>query len=185
MSRVGRKPVPIPDGVEVKKEDGILKVKGPKGELTLQIKDPIDVEINNEKKEVRVTCRRPNDRKARALWGTTRQLINNMVIGVTQGYVIELDIVGLGYKAEMQGNKLVLKVGYSHDVIYEPPPDVKVGLRSPIRIFVEGIDKQKVGQVAAEIRAIKPPDAYKGAGIRYADEVLHLKPGKSAKGGKK
>jgi large subunit ribosomal protein L6 len=182
MSRIGKMPVVIPSGVDVKVEDGVISVKGPKGELSMKITPPIEVRI--EEGKIFVNNPRPNDRKAKAMHGTTRALISNMVKGVTEGYRIELDMVGIGYRAEMQGNTLVLRVGYSHPVYFTPPPDVKVGLRSPVRIFVEGIDKCKVGQIADNIRNIKPPDPYKGAGIKYEDEVLHLKPGK-AKGKKK
>jgi large subunit ribosomal protein L6 len=183
MSRIGRMPIVIPSGVNVKVEDGVISVKGPKGELSMKITPPIDVKIGDGK--IFVNNPRPNDRKAKAMHGTTRALIANMIKGVTEGYKIELDIVGIGYRAEMQGNTLVLRVGYSHPVYFTSPwADVKVGLRSPVRIFVEGIDKYKVGQVAAQIRDIKPPDPYKGAGIKYEDEVLRLKPGK-AKGKKK
>jgi len=182
MSRIGRTPVLIPDGVKVELKDGEIFVKGPKGELNMKIPHPIEVKV--EGNMIRVLNPRPNDRKAKALHGTARALIANMVKGVTEGYRIELDISGIGYRAEMQGDTLVLRVGYSHPVYFKAPEGVKIGLRSPVRIFVEGIDKYLVGQTAANIRAIKPPDPYKGAGIRYEDEVLNLKPGK-AKGKKK
>lgn len=182
MSRIGRIPIQIPAGVSVKVQDGKIFVKGPKGELSMNLTPPISVKIEDGK--IFVMNPKPDERKAKALHGTTRALINNMIKGVVDGYKIELDIAGIGYRADMQGDTLVLKVGYSHLVNFKPPSGVKVGLRSPVRIFVEGIDKQLVGQVAADIRAIKPPDSYKGAGIKYEDEVLNLKPGK-AKGKKK
>ena len=182
MSRVGRMPVSIPDGVKVELRGREIFVKGPKGELKMSITPPIEVKIEGDK--IKVINPRPNDRKAKAMHGTTRALIANMIKGVVEGYKIELDISGIGYRAEMQGDTLVLRVGYSHPVYFKAPEGVKVGLRSPVRIFVEGIDKYLVGQTAANIRAIRPPDPYKGAGIRYEDEVLNLKPGK-AKGKKK
>ncbi len=182
MSKIGRIPVQIPKGVSVRYEGGKIFVKGQKGELSMNINPPIDLKIENDK--ILVINLKPDDRRAKALHGTTRALINNMIKGVVDGYKIELDIAGIGYRADMQGDTLVLKVGYSHLVNFKPPEGVKVGIRSPVRVFVEGIDKQLVGQVAANIRAIKPPDSYKGAGIKYEDEVLNLKPGK-AKGKKK
>lgn len=182
MSRIGRIPIQIPAGVSVKVQDGKIFIKGPKGELSMNLTPPISVKIEDGK--IFVMNPKPDERKAKALHGTTRALINNMINGVVDGYKIELDIAGIGYRADMQGDTMVLKVGYSHLVNFKPPPGVKVGLRSPVRIFVEGIDKQLVGQVAADIRAIRPPDSYKGAGIKYEDEVLNLKPGK-AKGKKK
>lgn len=182
MSRIGKLPVVVPKDVAVKLTDGEIFVKGPKGELSMKIKPPIEVKV--EEGKIFILNPRPDDRKARAMHGTFRALINNMVKGVTEGYKIELDISGIGYRAEMQGENLVLKLGYSHLLTFKPPLGVKVGLRSPVRIFIEGPDKQLVGQVAANIRALKPPDSYKGAGIKYEDEVLNLKPGKS-KGKKK
>ncbi len=182
MSRIGKIPIDIPAGVHVNLDGRRIIVRGPKGELKMDIQHPIDVKVEDGK--IFVHNLRPNDRKARAMHGTTRALIANMVKGVTEGYKIELDISGIGYRADMQGDTLVLKVGYSHPVNFKSPEGVKVGLRSPVRVFVEGIDKYLVGQVAANIRAIRPPDPYKGAGIKYEDEVLVLKPGK-AKGKKK
>lgn len=182
MSRIGNMPVDIPQGVQVKIDGREIFVRGPKGELKMTVQHPIEVKVEDGK--VLVRNPRPNDRKVKAMHGTTRAIISNMIKGVTEGYKIELDISGIGYRADMQGDTLVLKVGYSHPVYFKPPPGVKVGLRSPVRVFVEGVDKYLVGQVAANIRAIKPPDPYKGAGIKYEDEVLNLKPGK-AKGKKK
>ncbi len=181
MSRIGRMPITIPPGVQVTKQDGNVAVKGPKGELNVPLAPFIDIKIEDGK--IFVLCQK-DDRKTRAMFGTSRALIANAVKGVSEGYKIELDITGIGYRAEMQGNTLVLKVGFSHPVYFTPPEGVKVGLRSPLRIFVEGADKYLVGQVAANIRAIKPPDPYKGTGIKYEDEVLVLKPGKQ-KGKKK
>ncbi|GBD03848.1 50S ribosomal protein L6 [bacterium HR19] len=182
MSRIGRKPIEIPKDVKVDIKDGEIFVQGPKGKLSMKIPQPIEVKTENN--TIYVINPRPDERKAKALHGTTRALIANMIKGVSEGYRIELDISGIGYRADMQGDTIVLKVGYSHPVYFKPPEGVKVGLRSPVRIFVEGVDKYMVGQVAAQIRDIKPPDPYKGTGIKYEDEVLNLKPGK-AKGKKK
>ncbi len=176
MSRIGRKPITLPQGVSVEVEPGLVRVKGPKGSLEVAV-DP-EMKVVVEDGVVRVE--RPSDaRRHRALHGLTRTLIANAVIGVTEGYTKELEIKGIGYRAKMSGNKLELSVGFSHPVIFEPPEGVKVEVPEPTRIRVSGIDKQQVGQVAANIRAIRPPDAYKGKGIRYVGEVVRLKPGKA------
>ena len=176
MSRIGRMPISLPAGVTVEVEPGLVRVKGPKG--TLEV--PVDPEMKIVIEDGVVRVERPSEsRRHRALHGLTRTLIANAVTGVTEGYVKELEIKGIGYRAKMTGNKLELSVGYSHPVIFEPPEGVKVEVPEPTRIRVSGIDKQKVGQVAANIRAIRPPDAYKGKGIRYVGEVVRLKPGKA------
>lgn len=179
MSRIGRKPVNVPQGVEVKVEGNDIMVKGPKGSLSLKIQDRrIAVSVEDSKVFVR---RVSDDKKVKALHGLYRALINNMVTGVTRGYVKELDIMGLGYRATTRGDELVISVGYHQPIVFKPPDGVRVYLKSSTRIVVEGVDKQLVGQVAASIRAIKPPWVYKDMGIKYADEVLRKKPGKSAK----
>ncbi len=176
MSRIGRMPISIPKGVSLEVRPGEVRVKGPKGELSVPV-DP-DLKVVVEGEEARVE--RPSDaRRHRALHGLTRTLIANAVTGVTQGYVKELEIKGIGYRAKLAGNKLELSVGFSHPVVFEPPEGIKIEVPEPTKIRVSGIDKQKVGQVAANIRAIRPPDAYKGKGIRYAGEVVRLKPGKA------
>ena len=176
MSRIGKKPISLPQGVTVEVQPGLVRVKGPKGALEVAV-DP-EMKVVVEDGVVRVA--RPSDaRRHRALHGLTRTLIANAVTGVTEGYVRELEIKGIGYRAKMSGTKLELNVGFSHPVIFEPPEDVKIEVPEPTRIRVSGIDKQKVGQVAANIRAIRPPDAYKGKGIRYVGEVVRLKPGKA------
>ncbi len=178
MSRIGRLPVPIPDGVTVTLNDGVLTVKGPKGELSFRVHPEMKVVIDTEAREIRVE--RPSDRKIhRALHGTTRQIIANMVRGVTQGYEKVLKVVGKGYRVQQRGKDIVFNVGFAHEVVFTPPPDVQVTVEGQDTVKVSGIDKQRVGQVAADIRAIRPPDPYKGKGIRYADEVLILKPGKT------
>lgn len=184
MSKIGKKPVPIPDGVEVTLIKDTLKVKGPKGELTLNIHPYTKVEIHKEKKEIVV--KRINEEKiAKAMHGTTRSLINNMIKGVTEGYVKELVVVGAGYKADLKGKELILDVGYAEPKKYILPDEIKAEVKREgqnFKIKIEGIDKQKVGQVAAEIKKIREADPYKGKGIRYADEALKLKPGKTGVG---
>ncbi len=181
MSRVGRKPIEIPKGVEVKLQGTLVKVKGPKGELSWSHPPEITVKVEDSK----VVVQRPDDTKhKRALHGLTRALIANMVKGVSEGFKRELEIVGVGYRADLKGNKLVFNLGYSHPVEYELPEGVKATVDhkvKPMKIILEGIDKQLLGQVAANLRALRPPDAYKGKGIRYAGERLILKPGKAAK----
>ena len=178
MSRIGRLPVAIPAGVTVEvAENNVVTVKGPKGTLTKEL--PTEMEIKVEGEEVTVT--RPNDlKKMKSLHGLTRTLINNMVIGVTQGYEKVLEVNGVGYRAAKQGKKLVLNLGYSHPVEMEDPE----GLESKVdgnKIIVSGIDKEKVGQYAAEIRDKRKPEPYKGKGIKYADEVIRRKVGKTGK----
>lgn len=176
MSKIGKTPIDIPDNVNVEINGNIISVKGPKGILHFEFHPKIEVKIIDKK----IIVERKNDEKfLKALHGTTRQLIKNMIIGVTEGYRKVLIVEGMGYKVSMEGNKLVLNVGYSHPVYYIPPQDIKVSVQGN-KIIIEGIDKQKVGQVAAEIRRIKEPDPYKGKGIRYEDEKLKLKPGKAA-----
>lgn len=176
MSKIGKTPIDIPDNVNVEIKENIISVKGPKGVLTFEFHPKIGVKIVDKKIIVE---RKSEEKFFKALHGTTRQIIKNMIIGVTEGYKKVLIVEGMGYKVGMEGNKLILNVGYSHPVYYIPPQDIKVSVQGN-KIIVEGIDKQKVGQVAAEIRRIKEPDPYKGKGIRYEDERLKLKPGKAA-----
>lgn len=179
MSRIGRLPVEVPSGVDVKINGSHIKIKGPKGEMEFTFSPSINLSF--EDGEIKVT--RPSDvREMRSLHGTTRALIQNMIIGVTDGFQKELQLVGVGYRAAMQGKNLVLNVGYSHSVEIEPPPgiDFEVGDRAQ-QIFITGIDKQKVGQVAADIRKVKKPEPYKGKGIRYKDERVRRKAGKAGK----
>ena len=177
MSRIGRMPVAIPAGVEVKLADGnLVTVKGPKGTLTQQL-DPT-MTIKQEGAELHVS--RPNDEKQnRALHGLTRALLHNMVVGVTEGYKKELDINGVGYRAAKEGKKLVLTIGYSHPVEVEETADIAIEVPNPNHIIVSGCDKQKVGQFAAELREKRPPEPYKGKGIKYTDEVIRRKVGKT------
>lgn len=178
MSRVGRKPIVVPQGVTVDISGGEVTVKGPQGELTRRF-DP-DMTITREDDNLVVA--RPSDSKThRARHGLTRALLANMVEGVSRGFERFLEIVGVGYRAEAAGDGLVLRVGYSHQVNVSPLPGVSLTAEGANRIKVSGISKEVVGEMAAEIRAIRPPDAYKGKGIRYAGEVVRLKPGKAGK----
>ena len=181
MSRIGRKPVNIPAGVEVKIDNGVVTVKGPKGTLTQKYHPNITVKV--EGNEVIVT--RPDDNKEnRSLHGLTRSLIQNMVIGVTEGYQKELDVNGVGYRVQKQGKNLVMNLGYSHQVIVSDTDDITIEAPTPNKIVIKGIDKQKVGQFAAEVREKRPPEPYKGKGIKYVNEVVRRKEGKAGKGKK-
>jgi large subunit ribosomal protein L6 len=179
MSRIGRQPVAIPPGVSVTvAEDGLVTVKGPKGTLARRVNPALKITVENGT----LTVTRPNDEKFyRAQHGLTRTLIANMVTGVTAGFSKYLEMSGVGYRAQLQGNKLVLQVGYSHPVEVTPPPGITFVLDSPTRIGVQGIDKELVGQTAADIRKIRPPEPYKGKGIRYQGEVIRRKAGKAGK----
>ena len=180
MSRIGRKPIAIPAGVEVKNDNGLITVKGPKGTLTQKINPIISVEINGS--EINVT--RPNDDKeARSLHGLSRTLINNMVIGVTEGYKKELEVNGVGYRVQKQGDTLVMNLGYSHQVFVKEIPGITIEAPGPNQIIISGADKQLVGQFAAEVREKRPPEPYKGKGIKYTTEHIRRKEGKA--GGKK
>ena len=179
MSRIGRLPVEVPTGVDVTISGSHVKIKGPKGELEFTFSKDIELSL----KDGEISVNRPSDaREMRSLHGTTRSLIQNMVIGATDGFQKELQLVGVGYRANMQGKNLVLNVGYSHSVEVEPPPGItfEVGERSQ-QVFISGIDKQKVGQITAEIRKVRPPEPYKGKGIRYKDEYIRRKAGKAGK----
>ena len=182
MSRIGRKPIAIPAGVEVSVDAAnVVTVKGPKGTLSQKIHQNISVEI--EGNVINVT--RPNDEKEnRSLHGLSRTLINNMVIGVTEGYKKLLEVKGVGYRVQKQGTNLVMNLGYSHQVIIPETEDVKVEVPNPNAIVILGTDKQKVGQFAAEVREKRPPEPYKGKGIKYANEVIRRKEGKAGKGKK-
>ena len=178
MSRVGRAPVPIPQGVEVRVADGTVHVSGPKGKLQRSV--PAGIGVAVEDRQVLVS-RRSDDKFHRALHGLTRALLANMVRGVTQGYRVELEIQGVGYRAQKQGANLTLQVGYSHPIEVRPPAGVTLESPAPNRIVVGGIDKESVGQTAATIRAFREPDPYKGKGIRYLGERVRRKAGKAGK----
>ena len=178
MSRIGRTPVPLPSGVEIKVEGRELTVTGPKGSLERRL--PGDISVRQEGAEVIVE--RPDDeRENRALHGLVRSLVNNMVLGVSQGFDKELEIIGVGYRANMQGNTLDLALGFSHPVRVDAPEGIAFEVPAPNRIVVRGIDKEQVGQVAADIRAIRKPEPYKGKGVRYLGEYVARKAGKTAK----
>lgn len=179
MSRIGRKPINIPAGVTASVDNGVITVKGPKGTPDFKFNPAMTVEIKGDVIEVT----RPNDAKEnRSLHGLTRTLIHNMVIGVTEGYSKTLEVNGVGYRVQKQGNKCVMNLGYSHQVIVEDTEDIKIEVPDPNKIIISGIDKQKVGQFAAEVREKRPPEPYKGKGIKYADEVIRRKEGKAGKG---
>ena len=177
MSRIGRAPIAIPAGVEIKVEDNnVVTVKGPKGALTQQFSSNMTIAV--EGAELKVT--RPNDAKEnRSLHGLTRTLLHNMVVGVTDGFKKELDVNGVGYRVAKEGSKLVMNLGYSHQVIVEEKDGITIEVPSPNKIIIHGCDKQKVGQFAAEVREKRPPEPYKGKGIKYTDEVIRRKAGKT------
>ena len=177
MSRIGRMPITVPAGVEVNVADGnVVTVKGPKGTLTQTLAAAMT--INQDGNVITVT--RPNDLKEnRSLHGLTRTLLNNMVVGVTEGFKKELDVNGVGYRVAKDGNKLVMNIGFSHQVIMEEPAGITIEVPSPNKIIVTGASKQQVGQFAAEIREKRPPEPYKGKGIKYTDEVIRRKEGKT------
>jgi len=182
VSRIGKKPVVIPKGITVTVKDGSVNVKGPKGELVRTIHPQLAVEVKGQ--EVLLT--RPNEEKrVRALHGLWRALIQNMVSGVSEGYTRKLEIVGVGYRAEMKGTKLNLNVGYSHPILFGPPEGVKIETPTQTTITISGIDKQLVGLVAAKIRSFRVPEPYKGKGIKYEGEYIRRKAGKAAATGAK
>ena len=182
MSRIGRKPINIPAGVDVNFENGVITVKGSKGTLTQKIHPNMTVTIE----EIVITVTRPNDEKEnRALHGLTRSLIANMIEGVTNGFKKELEVNGVGYRVQKQGKNLVMNLGYSHQVTMSETDDIKIEVPAPNKIIILGADKQKVGQFAAQVREKRPPEPYKGKGIKYADEHIRRKEGKAGKGGKK
>ncbi|MFB3049744.1 MAG: 50S ribosomal protein L6 [Acidimicrobiia bacterium] len=176
MSRVGSAPITVPSGVEVTVTDGAVEVNGPKGDLSQTIDPRITISVDDG---VVTLTRSDEERQSRALHGLSRALVNNMVIGVTEGYVKELQAVGVGYRAILRGSTLELQVGFSHPVTIEAPDGIDFEVPEPTKIFVRGIDKQLVGQVAADVRAVRPPEPYKGKGIRYVDEYVRRKAGKA------
>ena len=181
MSRIGFKPIDLPAGVELKIDGNTVSVKGPKGQLQQAIPEGIRLVQDNNT----VTVERPNEEKYyKALHGLTRSLVANMVEGVTKGFSKTLEINGVGYRAAKQGNKLVLTIGYSHPIEFDAIPGIEIEVPAPNRIVVKGIDKQQVGQVAAEIRGVREPEPYKGKGIKYENEIIRRKAGKAGKAGK-
>jgi large subunit ribosomal protein L6 len=180
MSRVGRVPIPVPQGVQVEVDKNVVTVRGPKGTLTRELHPDITV----EQQDGNIVVSRPTDnRMHRSLHGLTRTLVANMVVGVTTGFTRRLEVAGVGYRAQQAGKDLVLQVGFSHPVAVEPPQGVTLTAETPTRIVVGGIDKELVGDTAARIRRVRPPEPYKGKGIKYAEEKIRRKVGKT--GGKK
>ncbi|MEW6063788.1 50S ribosomal protein L6 [Desulforamulus profundi] len=182
MSRIGKKPIPVPQGVDIQIDGNLIKVKGPNGQLEREVHRDMIIKLE----EGNLVVERPSDAKPhRSLHGLTRTLLSNMVEGVTKGFQRNLELVGVGYRAAKQGNKLVLTVGYSHPVEIEPPAGIDIEVTAPTKIAVKGSDKQAVGQLAANIRAVREPEPYKGKGIKYEGEVIRRKAGKAGGKGKK
>jgi large subunit ribosomal protein L6 len=179
MSRIGRKPISVPSGVKVRIEDGVFTAEGPKGKVVQSLAAGIGVEANDNQLQV---TRQDDERQTRARHGLMRALLANAVQGAAQGFSRTLDIVGVGYRAEVKGRELHMALGYSHPVVYSLPAGIDVAVEKNTRLTVAGANRQQVGQVAAEIRGLRPPDPYKGKGVRYSDERLKLKVGKA--GGK-
>lgn len=178
MSRIGKQPISVPSGVEVKIDGRRVSVKGPKGELGLTVAEPIEVTLEDGA----VSVTRPNDeRESRSLHGLTRTLINNQIVGVTEGYSKSLEIVGTGYRVQAKGSNLEFALGYSHSITVEPPAGITFSVEGQNKLTVSGIDKQLVGEVAANIRKLRKPEPYKGKGVRYAGEVVRRKAGKAGK----
>jgi large subunit ribosomal protein L6 len=175
MSRIGKAPVTIPQGVTVEIAGGMLTTKGKLGTLKLAVNNEVDAAVEDGKV---VMTPKNETKRARMAWGTTRALVNNMVTGVTKGYTINLEINGVGYRAAVQGKNLVLQLGYSHDVNFPIPADVKIACEKPTSIAISGADRQRVGQVAAVIRSFRGPEPYKGKGIKYDNETIRRKEGK-------
>jgi large subunit ribosomal protein L6 len=175
MSRIGNKPVPVPAGVQASVEGQTVKMKGPKGALQVQLPDEVVAALD---KGVLKLTPRVETKRGRAMWGLSRSLVANLATGVTGGFEKRLEITGVGYRASIQGKNLQLALGYSHDVIYPIPEGIAVATPRPTEIIVTGVDRQKVGQVAAEIRAFRPPEPYKGKGVKYAGEYVFRKEGK-------
>lgn len=181
MSRIGKKPIPVPNNVKIHLEDAVITVEGQKGKMSMPIHNIVDIKL--EDNQILIS-RKEESPFAKAMHGTMASLIKNMIEGVSKGYTINLEVVGLGYKANMKGQELELNLGYSHPIYYKPPVGIKLEVKDN-KISIHGIDKQLVGQVASEIIAFRKPDPYKGKGVRYEGQVLKLKPGKSAGKGKK
>jgi large subunit ribosomal protein L6 len=175
MSRIGKKPVPIPSGVQVTISGQTVTVKGPKGQLAWTLADEV---VPAQEGEAIVLSKRDESARAQAMWGLSRTLVNNMVVGVTKGYEEVLELVGVGYRAAMKGQALSMQLGFSHDVDVKPPPGVTFAVPRQTEIRVSGIDKQLVGETAARIRRIRPPEPYKGKGVRYMGEQVRRKEGK-------
>ena len=175
MSRIGKKPVAVPSGITANVEGQTVKVRGPKGALSVVLPDEVTVKLDNG--QIKVDPR-SETKRARSQWGTSRTLVANLIAGVTKGFEQRLEINGVGYRAAVQGKNLQLALGYSHDVVYPIPEGITIATPKPVEIVITGIDRQKVGQVAAEIREFRPPEPYKGKGVKYATERIFRKEGK-------
>ncbi len=175
MSRIGKKTIDIPSGVSLTETNGTITAKGPKGSLDFVLPGEIEPVLDGAVFSLRP---RSESKRARSMWGTARTRVANLIVGVTQGFEKSLELVGVGYRAQMKGTDLNLQLGFSHDVLYKTPEGVKIETPKPTEVKVSGIDKQLVGQTAAEIRAFRPPEPYKGKGVRYADEIVLRKEGK-------
>jgi large subunit ribosomal protein L6 len=178
MSRIGKKLILIPQGVEAEIKNGEMKIRGPKGELSRKIHPHVNIEKKDN--QILITVKNPELKKDKAIWGLYGSSIKNMIAGVVKGFEKKLEIIGVGYKASLAGNKLVLNIGFSHPVEFELPKNISVNIDKNI-ITVVGTDKQLVGEIAARVRAVKPPEPYKGTGIKYVDELIRKKAGKAAK----
>jgi large subunit ribosomal protein L6 len=179
MSRIGKQPIPVPPGVDVSIDGRNVSVKGPKGALELSVAEPITLSRNDDGA---IVVSRPNDeRRSRSLHGLSRTLVSNLVTGVTQGYTTKMEIFGVGYRVQLRGSNLEFALGYSHPVVVEAPEGITFTVESPTKFSVSGIDKQKVGQVSANIRRLRRPDPYKGKGVRYEGEKIRRKVGKTGK----
>ena len=178
MSRIGRLPVEIPDGVEVKVENNVVTAKGPKGTESVAIRPEIEVKV--EGKQI-ILKRKSDDRKSRSLHGLSRTLVHNIVVGVKDGFEKKLEIQGVGYRAQMQGSAINLQLGYSHPIVIEPPEGIKIAVEANTKITIAGSNKQAVGDIAALIRSKRPPEVYKGKGVRYEGEFVRRKAGKAGK----
>jgi|SRR3989344_1795968 len=182
MSRIGKLPIAIPENVTVVIDGSVVRVKGPKGELSQTFPSSVTIGYNDNEKQLEVTISHPEEKKDRAFWGLSRALAANMVQGVTEGFSKQLEINGVGYRAQIEGNKLVLSVGFSHPVVMIPPQGIDVKVEKNI-ISISGIDKQQVGEFAANVRKVRKPEPYKGKGIKYSDEIIRRKAGKQVKSG--
>lgn len=178
MSRIGKKEIEINNKIKVNYDQGLITIDGPKGKLSSNIHSSINVEINNT--TIKLT-KNNNSKKTQALYGLSRSLINNMVIGVSTGFEKQLIIEGVGYRSQINGKTLILNVGYSHVVEINPPPDINIKVENNTNIIISGINKATVGEIAAKIRSVRPPEPYKGKGIRYANEIVRRKVGKAGK----
>jgi large subunit ribosomal protein L6 len=175
MSRIGKRPISVPDKVTATVDGQHVSVKGPKGELAATLVDDVLVKLEDGAIEVQP---RDESKRARSMWGMSRTIVNNLVTGVTDGFTRKLEINGVGYRAQMQGKNIQLQLGLSHDVVYQVPDGVEVKCPKPTEIEISGIEKQRVGQVAAELRGLRPPEPYKGKGVKYAEERIIMKEGK-------